>query len=552
MVLFVAADYLCSPGLVLAANRTPFEPGSVQQRSSETLDYYRLQKKVKKAKEGKAAEKLIEKPEEPKAAPPEQVERKIFVNKLEFGASEILSAEELQGIAKDYEGRTVAIDELFEAVERTNELYQSKKRYLAKAILPVQEVKEGTVRIRLIEGRVGDIWVENNQYTKSGFITYGINVASNELIDLKELERKILRFNGIWDVQVHAELKPGQKVGTSDYNLIVEEPDQYELMAFVDNAGTKETGRERIGAFLKDVSVFGYLDQFTLGAVAADGTESGSFLYSVPVCRQGTRLEGSYTFNQIEVKSGPYEPLDIAGDSSDVGGSLSHPFIVDSRKKLSAFVEYHRKKSTTEYAGVVNAEVISKDAGVGADFEYSTDNGFWKTRHTLTDGRDNDQDDLHFLKYNADLVWIQRLKENLTSVVKASAQFADSELLPAFDQFQIGGMSSVRGYTEGALSGDQGYIISGELNVPLQFSGAAEYLNNKINGFVFVDHGGAFPFKAGGASINHDDFLTSVGCGLDFAFSKWLSGRLHFAVPLGDREPDQPDVRGHFYLQSNI
>jgi len=156
------------------------------------------------------------------------------------------------------------------------------------------------------------------------------------------------------------------------------------------------------------------------------------------------------------------------------------------------------------------------------------------------------------LKYNADLVWIQRLKENLTSVVKASAQFADSELLPAFDQFQIGGMSSVRGYTEGALSGDQGYIISGELNVPLQFSGAAEYLNNKINGFVFVDHGGAFPFKAGGASINHDDFLTSVGCGLDFAFSKWLSGRLHFAVPLGDREPDQPDVRGHFYLQSNI
>nr|MBF0223752.1 ShlB/FhaC/HecB family hemolysin secretion/activation protein [Desulfobulbaceae bacterium] len=390
-------------------------------------------------------------------------------------------------------------------------------------------------------------------YTKGDFISKRIDVASDDLIDLKVLESEIVQFNRIWDVQIRAELKPGQKVGTSDYNLIADEPAQYELIAFADNAGSKVTGRERLGAFFKDASLFGYRDQLTIGAVVADGTESGSFMYSVPISTKGARFDGSYNFNQIEVKSGPFEPLQITGDSSDVGGRLSHPLLVDSRKKLSVFAEYHRKKSTTEYAGIINGEVISRDTGMGVDYEYSTDNGFWKTRHTFTHGRDNDQDDLQFLKYNGDLVWMHRVNEKMTSVVKASGQLADSELLPAFDQFQLGGTSSVRGYTEGALSGDQGYYVSAEINVPLKFSGeAANFLNNQISGFGFVDHGGAFPFKAGGASINHDDFLTSVGCGLDFSFSKWLSGRLHFAVPLGEREPDQADVRVHFYLQSNI
>lgn len=554
VALLISACPLCNFSQVFAANLTPFDPGSVQQRSLETMEYYRLQKKVKKSAEEKIEdEKLIEKPEEPKEAAPAKIERKIFIRQLDFGESEILTLEELQEITRDYEGREITIEDLFAAVERINQLYKSKKIYLAKAILPAQEVKDGIVKIKLIEGRIGDIRLENNQYTKSDFISNRIDVTPGELIDLKRLENEIVRFNRIWDVQVRAVLKPGEEVGTSNYNLIAEEAAQYELMAFLDNAGSKSTGEERFGAFFKDASLFGYRDQFTIGAVAADGTESGSFLYSVPVWLKGTRLAGSYNFNQIKVKSGPFESLDINGDSSDVGGSISHPFIFGPRKKLTVFGEYHRKKSTTEYAGIINAEVISRDTSLGADFEFSTDYGFWRTRHTVTHGRDNDHEDLEFYKYNADLVWIQRFKEKLTSVVKVSGQIADSDLLPAFDQFQLGGMSSVRGYTEGALSGDDGYFVSGELNVPLNFSAETwDYLNDKVSGFAFLDHGGAFPFKADGASINHDDYLTSVGCGLDFFFSKWFSGRLHFAVPLGDREPDQADVRVHFYLQSNI
>nr|MBF0223753.1 hypothetical protein [Desulfobulbaceae bacterium] len=156
LAFLVCPSFLCSSEQVFAANPTTYEPGAVQQRALETMDYYRLQKKVKETKDEKADQQLIEKPEEPKAAEPEKVERKISVSTFDIGPSEILTAEELQDITKDYEGREIAIDDLFEAVERINELYRTKNRYLAKAILPVQEVKGGTVAIKLIEGRIGD------------------------------------------------------------------------------------------------------------------------------------------------------------------------------------------------------------------------------------------------------------------------------------------------------------------------------------------------------------------------------------------------------------
>jgi len=159
------------------------------------------------------------------------------------------------------------------------------------------------------------------------------------------------------------------------------------------------------------------------------------------------------------------------------------------------------------------------------------------------------------LKYNLLLTRQQSLGKDFVFVFRGNAQLSDRKLLPSSEQFQIGGMSSVRGYPEGLLIGDRGYLLNGELYFPLSFTekeifGAS--LRDKLKGVIFVDHGGAFPFKGHGESINNNDYLTSTGFGLMINLLKYLTGRLILGVPIANREKVKDSFRFHFYLQSNL
>ncbi|MEA1940273.1 MAG: ShlB/FhaC/HecB family hemolysin secretion/activation protein, partial [Candidatus Caldatribacteriota bacterium] len=511
-----------------------------------TMEYYRLEKKLKKEKKPEIEkEKVIEKPEEEVEKVPEDDRKVIFINKIVTNRSEILSIEEIQQITHKYEGKSASIKVLFEIVEKINELYKTKNYIAAKAILPRQKVESGIIKIRLIEAHVGEILVENNKSTKDSFLKKRISLNSGDLIKLDDLERDIIFFNRVNDVKIRAELKPGEEFGTTDCILRTEEPQKYHMSLFLDNAGRKAVGRERLGLFVKDSSLLGYRDPLTISALTADGTLSGSASYDFPIDTQGTRLGATYGYNQIKVKSGPLEDLDIGGDSYDLGINLSHPFIVKPRFKLDGFIGFHKKRSRTEFADVTLFETEVRSFILGCDFQSFDDHGSWYCSHKITQGRNNYGDDKNFFKYNVWCTRLQRLKDGLVAVFRGSGQIADSVLLPSSEQFQIGGQSTVRGYSEGLLIGDDGYLLSAELMYSLT-------PGDKVKGFVFVDHGGAFPYKGAGESIDHKDFLTSVGFGLNINFSKYLTGRFNFGVPLGDREDDQKSVRFHFYLQSNI
>jgi hemolysin activation/secretion protein len=121
------------------------------------------------------------------------------------------------------------------------------------------------------------------------------------------------------------------------------------------------------------------------------------------------------------------------------------------------------------------------------------------------------------------------------------------------EQFQIGGMATVRGYSEGLKIGDDGYFVSLEMHTPMpQWKIFGQALHEMVQGVLFVDHGGAFPYKGNDESIDHTDYLTSVGGGMLFQFSQYLGGRVYLGVPLGERENDQDSLRLHFFLQSRF
>lgn len=555
LVLVVLGLGLFLPGAEVCAQSV--DPGAIRERGEDTREYYRLEERFREQKKPESEESRVEDKTEGKLeAEPEAGEQTIYISRIVTSPSEVLTGEEIRGITARYEGKTASIKDLFEAIRRINELY-AERSVAARAVLPPQKVEKGLVRIELIEGRIGNVAVEGNRYTKDSYFTKRISLKRGDLVRLDSLEKDLLFLNNLSDVGVRAELRPGGAVGTTDCVITAREPGNCLAALFADNAGNDSVGLYRFGAMLGSRSLLGYRDTLFLNALFTKegGTVSGSAAYSVPVGNLGTRLSLSYSYNQIEVISGPYKVLDITGESSDSGMDLTHPFVVNPAFRLSGFTGLHFSKSTTDFDGARLYSTRVRTVNTGFDVQSLDESGAWYTRHRLTQGLGISGGDVEFLKYNPFLLRQQVLGEECVLMLRVSGQITRKRSLPPSEQFQIGGASSVRGYPEGFLIGDKGYLASAELSFPLPVPEGRILgmdLGRALAGIAFVDHGGAFPYKPGGGSMTHRDYITGAGVGLTVNLPRFLIGRLSLGIPITNRGSLEDSYLLHFHIQSEL
>jgi hemolysin activation/secretion protein len=100
-----------------------------------------------------------------------------------------------------------------------------------------------------------------------------------------------------------------------------------------------------------------------------------------------------------------------------------------------------------------------------------------------------------------------------------NSQFSNDLLLPS-EQFGAGGVSSVRGYPERIISGDQGFSTNFELYTP-ELSKLLDWPNASLRGLLFWDLAGTSlndsPLPATGKSQNT---IEGVGLGLRLSYKK--------------------------------
>lgn len=543
---------LILPVVAVAQPLSSISPGATQKRAQDTLEFYKLDERLERSdKEEAQVEKQPATPEE--LSGEELAKATFLLRKVVTNPSQVLPAEAIQSVVASYEGRDVSITELFHLIDDLNKLYADRNILTAKAFLPPQKISEGVVEIRLIESHLGKVLVEGNADTSASYITEQILLQTGELLTLDKLEQELRRFNRLNDVTVKAELRRGEVPHTTDCVLNVTEPLPYTFLMYSDNTGQKETGRERVGALFSVKSLTGRRDPLTFGVNAARGTKAAAISYATPVHRSGTRLGASYNVVAIEVVDGIFEPLDITGESSDFDLNLSQPLLTAVNSQLEGKIGFHWKKSTTDFDEVTLFETKVRSAYIGFDFQRTGEGSSFYSRGEITNGFDEFGGDRSFFKGNLDVAYQSRLPYGFSMLARGAGQLADVDLLPSMEQFQVGGMTTVRGYSEGLKIGDDGYFVSLELYPPMP-----EWkINNKplvdmVKGVLFVDHGGAFPYKGNDESTDHTDFLTSVGGGVIFQFSQYLGGRIYLGIPLGEREEDQDDVKFHFFLQSRF
>ena len=113
--------------------------------------------------------------------------------------------------------------------------------------------------------------------------------------------------------------------------------------------------------------------------------------------------------------------------------------------------------------------------------------------------------------------------------------------LPGLEQLAIGGRSTVRGYSELEAAGDYGFSLSNELRLPAFSPLEGTGVKDRLVPFTFVDAGFVEDDFSGS-----QDWLASVGAGLDYAFTDYFLVSTSFGVALSrTAETDPGDARGH-------
>ena len=463
------------------------------------------------------------------------------LHKVEFSPSHFLSRATLRQLAAPYLGRPITVADLYRLVDTVNALYDRRELLTARAVLPPQKIRHGTVRIRLVEGRVGQVLIQGHPYTRPSFILSRLPLRQGQVVDAPQLEQALEYFNRTNSLGLRAALRPGTSFGLSNVLLYAVEPPRYGLDLLLNNQGDDATGRNQIGLYGTVNGPLRLGDQANVYVTKSSGALNGNLSYQVPLDARGLSANVSVAYNHIHIVSGPYQALDITGHSQTLQAGLTQPLLADDAWLLTAGLAYARISSQTSIAGSPLNDTTVKGPQLGFTAVYGRARRQAQLTQTLMFSRSDNAlgQSLSYRLWQGSLNASQGFGKAWAVSADAGWQFSSEQALPAAQLYQLGGTGTIPGYPLGVVSGYKGYFAGLALHRSLPWL--------HIDSRVFYDYGVVY------ASFPPRTTLASIGVGLDGALPRWgwlkpASWGVTLAHPLQSVTPTQSSLRIELHL----
>ncbi|MET3108975.1 hemolysin activation/secretion protein [Oxalobacteraceae bacterium GrIS 2.11] len=482
------------------------------------------------------------------AAAPEQAMRadtpadsrpalRFVLTEVIFSDSAFLSKAELAGLSKPYLGHQVGLSEIEELVRAVNEMYQAKNISTGLATLSGQTVVDGRVHIDLIEARLGQVKVVS-VYTSADYILGQFNLKNDRALDLSQVEQDLSRFNRVHEIQLGAEVKPGDAPGLTDLTLNATEPDKYQVRLFADNENAPSLGKNEVGVNASVNGILGHADVFALMLSKSKGGDNYFANYGLPFGSGGEQFNAAVSKNNTAILSGAYSAINITGVTDKATLGVNAPLLANLEWLVAADFNFAKSKSSNYSAGKLLSRFDVDDYSASIAADRRTAAYQWSDLFQVDYGKAIDSLDKHsdYVLYSGNFNAMLPLYGATYGSVRANGQFTKAENLPPSALFQVGGAASVRGYDTGLVTGRDGYALGLELH------------NNFAegwNGFVFVDHGEAANSNAPKTKIS------GAGFGVSWTW-KTVSSTLTYGHAENIVRPEQARNNIEFKIEGRI
>lgn len=444
-------------------------------------------------------------------------------------ASAFLTQDELNAILAKYVGKRVDFSQIQHLVQDLNDLYTLKGVVTASAVLPPQTLDRGVLKVQLVEGKLASVVVNGAEQVPPEFVLERVKLTRNgNTVDVPSAAKDITRFNKVYFAQLRMSLQPGDEFGTTDVAFQLLEPQKNQLSFFVDNQGVPSTGTGQVGVFFNRYSLFFPDDYFLAYGTHAEGSDSGTLSYDVPISPVGTRLALTLSRSAINVVSGPTKPLNISGRSGSMSAKLTQPLFISPTWSLFAMggISHGTSKSFSNTTALVDS--VTRRYSLSLNANYTKDRLAFSitpqiSRASTTDympvaGPFKRDITLFTGSFNGSF----QLQNGVVLSTNGAWQYTNTKLLPGDLLFQIGGPTTVRGFPSDASAGDSGYFAQFEAHKSVDFAG----LNKGLDVYGFLDLGAVY------STFPKEMIFASAGAGVSYLITDNVKFEVGFGVPL--------------------
>jgi hemolysin activation/secretion protein len=454
----------------------------------------------------------------------------ITLKNIQFQGVTILGEMELKGIVEPYLNTPMSYEQMLE-IGMVVETYYRKNNYLARAILPPQDLTDGLLTIDVIESVFSKIEVEqeladlpNTQAHVQAIIE--AQQPTGEHLNSKKLDRALALVNELPGMSAEGSLRQGKEAGETELLLKLYQGRTRQTELSLDNSGSRSTGALRMVLSATWFNPNDLADLLNVVAVHTKGSDYARLAYSLPVGTDGWRMGVNASVMDYKVVVGEPGMVGAFGRALTKGMEWIYPLLrADDRSATVTVAADHKTFENTSAQGLLLSDYESKvlsaqvsgfyrdlnPGGGSGTYSVQLTHGHLNLDGSLSQLTDATTTKTHgaFNKIRLNSSWQEPLSTQTSVVATYSAQLSDKNL-DTSEKMQLGGMGGVRAYPTGEGSGTEGQLIQLELRQQLEsgitLAGFYDW------GQVWLQHDPSYPggpkhnrntYKGFGASIGY-------------------------------------------------
>jgi len=378
-------------------------------------------------------------------------------------------------LIRPYPNNCNGMKNLNNLLNKISNRYISRGYVTSRAYLRGQDLSDGIVEISVLEGKIERIEDQKGE---------GLDAFSgyrDRILNLRDLEVRIQQMERLRSQRANIELYPGTKAGYSIVK-IVRQSAQSPFYGDIElnNYGNDKSGKMQINGSFSYENPGGIDDILTLGVYVTNNVFKennnlwGKLSYSFPLGKSLLDFEYSkMAYKQINTDEFA-QPYYSDGSSENVAFNATYKLFHTNRSRVELLggIEY---KNSENYLNDIKLELQSyalSVGNIGMKYGYEGEELSVSSTFSVYKGFDafGAKDDFaaqesDFLSYVLELNFTKRFPIPGEPVYNLffRGQYSDDNLYGT-EEISMGGMYSVRGFGETALSGNAGFYGRNEIS----------------------------------------------------------------------------------------
>lgn len=479
------------------------------------------------------------------------------INEYEVKGATKISSVEVETAVYPFLGPYRTKGDVEQARQALEKIYREQGYEAVSVQIPPQNAKDGVVILKVLEGEVGKLRVRGARYYSPDAIKEDApSVAEGKVLNFNDLTKDIVALNQQRDRRVTPSLQPSQEEGKVDVDLTVQDKLPLHGSLELNNRYSSGTTALRLNgsASYNNLWQMGHVMGLSFQISPEDISEvkvfSGYYLAPIPkvewlsLMLQGTNQDSNVSTLGGSAVAGVGQTIGlraIMNLPTPKGANLYHSVSIGMDYKhfeqgltlggvnLTTPITYY--PFSTVYSASFLGKGYSTVLNAGVNFHLR---GMGSKPDAFDSKRFNA--DGNYIYLRGDLSHTHDLPGGLQIFGKVQGQAANDPLIDS-EQFSGGGLTTVRGYLESEVLGDNAILGTLELRSP----SLSTWLGKRVDEwrfYLFTD--------AGMVTLNdplpeqQDRFdLASYGIGTRLRLLDHLEGSLDLGLPLIDQYPTE-------------